>query len=167
MRESPGGTCRTAQYTSPSKAEILWELGEDCDDEIVEHELEFERWSRRCSALNKVPGQHSDAQRSAMARSKRAAGVLSAPSKRACGDRKPWGFNTGYFDQQLSLRVAPHEYCSPPTWVEIWKHSGGVDSRGGMTVGGMWEAYEKRNKAAEEKGQNRLDQGDVAMWTSL
>ena len=49
-----------------------------------ESDLEFEHFSRRCDALNEVPCQKSDAQRAALARSKRKAGVPAAPrAKRA------------------------------------------------------------------------------------
>jgi hypothetical protein len=96
-RRSPGGTQRTAQYISPSKAEIMekegynaqiadgkWSDDDDLDFEVKD-DLELERWVRRQGALHKVPGMQSDAQRSAKARSKRAAGVPPAPpAKRVC-----------------------------------------------------------------------------------
>ena len=100
-RRSPGGTQRTAQYISPSKAEIMsrqepgscgdtWSYNDliadrgyrSSDDDDVQDELELERWNRRRQALHKVPGVQSDAQRSAKARSKRAAGV--PPAKHVC-----------------------------------------------------------------------------------
>ena len=96
-RRSPGGTQRTAQYISPSKAEMMekegynaqiadgmWSDVDDLDFEVND-DLELERWVRRQGALHKVPGMQSDAQRSAKARSKRAAGVPPAPpAKRVC-----------------------------------------------------------------------------------
>ena len=56
------------------------------DDSEVEHE----QYYRRCDALNEVPGSQSDAQRSAVARAKRKAGVPAAPQAKR-SDRKPWG----------------------------------------------------------------------------
>ena len=56
------------------------------DDSEVDHE----QYSRRCDALNEVPGSQSDAQRSAVARAKRKAGVPAAPQAKR-SDRKPWG----------------------------------------------------------------------------
>ena len=79
-RTSPGGTTRTATYTSPTKAEIVGPDDEyDSDDSCCRGEHENERWVRRTRALEQVPGQQSDAQRGAKARSKRAAGLLPAP----------------------------------------------------------------------------------------
>ena len=52
--------------------------------------MEHEQYFRRCDALNEVPGSQSDAQRSAVARAKRKAGVPAAPQAKRC-DRKPWG----------------------------------------------------------------------------
>ena len=96
MRASPGGTTRTAEYISPTKAEILQDLQglEDwfdvTDEATLADELAYERFSRRNEALGKVPGQQTDAQSSVVARAKRATGVPPASRvKRA--DRKPHG----------------------------------------------------------------------------
>ena len=89
-RTSPGGTTRTAKYTSPRKGDVgeTFYEGEVLDGE---REIEEEQYFRRCDALNEVPGQKSEAQRAALARSKRKAGVPAAPLAKR-GDRKPWGF---------------------------------------------------------------------------
>ena len=88
MRTSPGGKTRTATYKSPAKAETVGPDEEyDSDDSCCRGEYENERWVRRTRALvlEQVPGQKSDAQRGAKARSKRAAGLLPAPQiKRIC-----------------------------------------------------------------------------------
>ena len=132
-RSSPGGTTRTALYTSPNKAEIMQEMGDDCDDATLVAELESERWSRRRSAMAKVPGQRNDAQRSATARSKRAIGVQAAPQKRC--DRKPWGYTTGFFERRVGMEPG----CLMPAhyWAAHWKKSGGTTG-----VSSMWSAYD-------------------------
>ena len=84
QRTSPGGTTRTAQYTSPSKAEVTAVAG-DSDNELVHDELEMESWRRRGVAVEEVACQQSGAQRSAVVRAKRKAGVLAGPRvKRTC-----------------------------------------------------------------------------------
>ena len=88
QRTSPGGTTRTAQYISPRKGDSSI----DDSEFILESEVDVEReqYFRRCDALIEVPGQESEAQRSALARAKRKACVASAPhAKRS--DRKPQG----------------------------------------------------------------------------
>ena len=132
-RSSPGGTTRTALYTSPNKAEIMQEMGDDCDDATLDAELESERWSRRRSALAKVPGQRNDAQRSATARSKRAIGVQAAPQKRC--DRKPWGYKTGFFERRVIERV--DGWCYGHSWASYWKRSGGTTG----DTSSMWSAF--------------------------
>ena len=122
-----------ALYTSPNKAEIMQEMGDDCDDATLVAELESERWSRRRSAMAKVPGQRNDAQRSATARSKRAIGVQAAPQKRC--DRKPWGYTTGFFERRVGMEPG----CLMPghVWAAHWKQSGGTTG-----VSSMWSAYD-------------------------
>ena len=84
QRTSPGGTRRTAHYTSPSKAEVA-PFAADSDDENVQDELEMESWRRRGVAVEEVACQQSDAQRSAEVRAKRKAGKLPTPLvKRLC-----------------------------------------------------------------------------------
>ena len=77
-RASPGGTTRTATYTSPTKADLGIEVW-DSDDSDCRNEYAMERWCARERALRVVPGQLSDAQRCSKARAKRAAGVPAAP----------------------------------------------------------------------------------------
>ena len=91
QRTSPGGTTRTAEYISPNKAEVVedkgWEEGWDSDEEEeLRIEYEYERWRRRCFAMEEVACQQTTAQRSAAARAKRKAGVPPAPpqAKRMC-----------------------------------------------------------------------------------
>ena len=136
-RSSPGGTTRTALYTSPNKAEIMQEMGDDCDDATLDAELESERWSRRRSAMAKVPGQHNDAQRSATARSKRLIGVQAAPQKRC--DRKPWGYKTGFFERRVigSVGMEPGYGMPGHSWALYWKKSGGTTG----DTSSMWSAY--------------------------
>ena len=88
-RTSPGGTTRTAQYISPRKGDCF-----PCSTEIMEDEdeVEMEQYSLRWEAIYAVPCQQSAAQRSALARSKRKAGVPAAPQAKR-GERKPWGAN--------------------------------------------------------------------------
>ena len=93
QRTSPGGTTRKAHYISPLK-------GDACKDDDVgrtesgilenDRDVELEQYFRRCDALHEVPGSQSDAQRSAVARAKRKAGVPAAPQAKR-SDRKPWG----------------------------------------------------------------------------
>ena len=83
-RTSPGGTTRTARYTSPRKGDVVDKYGV-LEDEMA---VESEQYFRRCDALQEVPCQKSDAQRAAGARAKRKAGVPALPAKR--GDRKRW-----------------------------------------------------------------------------
>ena len=88
VRTSPGGTTRTAHYVSPLKGDATI----DNPTIIVEseQELECEQCIRRSDALNKVPCQKSDAQRSSLARQRRKAGVPAAP-RAEHGDRHSWG----------------------------------------------------------------------------
>ena len=88
-RTSPGGTTRTAQYRSPFKGDPstfddgAWILADD-------GQVECEQASLRYDALKEVAGQKSEAQRSALARAKRKAGVPAVPQAKR-SDRKPWG----------------------------------------------------------------------------
>jgi hypothetical protein len=143
-RTSPGGTTRTTQYTSPRKGDVCI----DNSTEVLESEedLELEQYFRRCDALNAVPCQQSAAQRSALARAKRKAGVPAAPQAKR-GDRKPWGFRTGHFEQ----RLAP-EYVPPPSWASMWRRCGGIDNTGGDAPGSMWDAYQRRDERLREEG---------------
>ena len=88
LRTSPGGTTRKAQYISPRKGDA----SVDDDETILESQADVdqEQYCRRCDALIEVPGQQSEAQRSALARAKRKAGVPAAPQAKR-SDRKPWG----------------------------------------------------------------------------
>mmetsp|Transcript_57107 Transcript_57107/g.113434 ORF Transcript_57107/g.113434 Transcript_57107/m.113434 type:complete len:204 (-) Transcript_57107:152-763(-) len=79
QRMSPGGTTRTAQYTSPSKAEVTSVAG-DSDNELVQDELEMESWRRRGVAVEEVACQQTGAQRSAASRAKRKAEEPLTPS---------------------------------------------------------------------------------------
>jgi hypothetical protein len=90
-RTSPGGTTRTAQYISPRKGDSAWIHGSEWTMED-EDDLEMEQYGRRLEAIYAVPCQQSAAQRSALARSKRKAGVPAAPQAKR-GERKPWGAN--------------------------------------------------------------------------
>ena len=66
QRTSPGGTTRTSQYTSPSRAEVAAEMeqrtGFFCNMD-VESEQQDEQMRRRCVAIEYVPGQQTEAQR--------------------------------------------------------------------------------------------------------
>ena len=92
QRTSPGGTTRTAHYVSPLKGDYSTAGAALNGSGILEDasEVDHEQYFRRCDALNEVPGSQSDAQRSAVARAKRKAGVPAAPQAKRC-DRKPWG----------------------------------------------------------------------------
>ena len=92
QRTSPGGTTRAAHYISPLKGDACKDDDGRTANGILENDrdVELEQYFRRCDALHEVQGSQSDAQRSAVARAKRKAGVPAAPqSKRS--DRKPWG----------------------------------------------------------------------------
>ena len=117
----------------------MQEMGDDCDDATLDAELESERWSRRRSAMAKVPGQRNDAQRSATARSKRAIGVQAAPQKRC--DRMPRGYKTGSFERRVIGECAGMEpgYGMPGHWWSAhWKKSGGTTG----DTSSMWSAYD-------------------------
>ena len=85
QRTSPGGTKRSALYISPCKGDI-GACGEVLQSD---QDIEYEQYSRRCDAmnvLNEVPGQQSNAQRSAAkrARAREAQGTRlnrAAPSR--------------------------------------------------------------------------------------
>ena len=113
----------------------MQEMGDDCDDATLDAELESERWSRRRSAMAKVPGQRNDAQRSATARSKRAIGVQAAPQKRC--DRKPWGYKTGFFERRVRDGDRA-DVMHGHSWAHYWKKSGGTTG----DTSSMWSAYD-------------------------
>ena len=102
QRTSPGGTTRTSMYISPNKADVEAIVGPDDGDpfynqlggydRMFQHEMGMEQYRRRGVAVEEVACQQSDAQRSAVARSKRKAKVLPAQHqqvKRACSAPAP------------------------------------------------------------------------------
>jgi hypothetical protein len=78
QRSSPGGSVRSSQYISPSRAEIMDHVGSDEDD--LREQTEMERWRRRGVAVEEVACQQNDAQRSAASRAKRKAEEPLTPS---------------------------------------------------------------------------------------
>ena len=89
QRTSPGGTMRASAYTSPNRADVLMDIGDNhWSDEDIDDELEMEQWRRRGVAVEEVACQQSNAQRSAASRKRKAAASSSAhyPPRWRAGD---------------------------------------------------------------------------------
>ena len=70
-RTSPGGTTRSSEYTSPLKGDPY--MGDPSNGVLDDDDAEQERYGERLHALEALPCDQSDAQRSALARAKRKA----------------------------------------------------------------------------------------------